>query len=146
MAEQVQEKRTRKEVSTKKDFVKAFTANVKAQTGERISQEKAWQIFKIAMASAFEVAAAKQLSLSGVGVFRVISSKRSEEVGKPALRMRFRASHVVDKALNEGVPFLDALVVRGVTEEEEGEGAEETAPETAEAPATAGAPVAEDVL
>lgn len=98
----------REEVHSKDAFVEQFQAALKEHLHIEVSKAKAWDIYKVGMNSSFQLAAKKPLSLSGIGRFSILSSKRSEKANKPALRMRFRASSRVNEVLNEGKSFLEA--------------------------------------
>lgn len=105
-------KKAREEVNSKDQFVEAFTQNLRGILDLKVSKQTAWDIFKLGMNSAFELGRAKPLSLSGIGRFSVLTSKRSQKINKPALRMRFRASSRVNEDLNGGKPFVTAPEVK----------------------------------
>ena len=105
----------RQEVHTKSDLVDTLASAIREQLGIKISKDKAWRLFKLCMNVAFSLAAVKALSLSGVGRFSVLTSQRSVQKNKPALRMRFKASQRVNNVLNAGGDFLAVEVVEPET-------------------------------
>lgn len=123
----------REEVLSKDDFVNRFNQVLLENLDVKVSKQKAWDIFKTAMNVSFELAAKKPLSLSGIGRFGILSSKRSEKANKPALRMRFKASSRVNEVLNGGTPFVEAPAPATAKDN----GAKATVPAAAPAGATA---------
>lgn len=101
------EKKQRAKVGCKTDLVEAYVPVITALTGAKISKEKAWNIFKQTMFTAFELAKEKPLSLSGLGRFYTVDSARSLKVNKPAGRMRFSASGKIHEVLAVGGSYLN---------------------------------------
>lgn len=103
-------KKPRKEVFSKSHLVDALVPVLEGILGTKISKQKAWDLFKAVLYTAFSLAAVKQLSLSGVGRFYTFDSKRSLEKNKPAARLRFKPSTRVTDILNDpSADFLASL-------------------------------------
>lgn len=128
----------REEVFSKDDLVVSLQSRLKENLGISLSKANVWELYKLGFAVSYELAATKPLSLSGIGRFSVLSSKRSEEVGKPALRMRFRTSARTSEILNGDKNFyadLHKVSEKSAAPEGTGVPAVETAAPDAPAPA-----------
>lgn len=116
-------KSVRQEVLKKSDLQLALQPVIEKILGQKVSKVKVWELFKASFAVPFEVTAkdGKNLSLSGVGLFEIISSQRSVAVGKPALRPRFRPSTRLTDILNGDKEFVEGMLSKA-GEEGDGEG------------------------
>lgn len=115
-------------VFSKDEFVTNLAENISKVTGKRVSKAKAWEIYKVAQATAFQMAVEKPVSLAGIGKYRTMISGRSGRA-----KMKFTSSSRVDEILNGDKNYLVL---------HEGHGHEETAAPVTAAPSAAPAAAA----
>ncbi len=106
----------REEVQSKDAFVSTYKDALKKHLNVETSNHKAWMFFKLAVNTCFNMARNQPVSLSGIGRFSLLESQRSVKLGKPAKRMRFKASQRVIRMLNDGTDFLSDMSIDEIAE------------------------------
>lgn len=96
--------RVREEVFSKTEFVATLQERAEKELELKMSREMLWNLFKLSMATGYQLAEEKPLSLSGVGRFYVLISKRSGR-----RKMRFRPTSQIELHLNPELAAKKAL-------------------------------------
>lgn len=125
--------KSRAEAKSKDDLIEVLQGKYSAIIGNKVSKTDAWKLFKVSIKAPIEVSRSARLSLSGVGTFEILSSKRSEAVGKEPLRPKFRPSTSIIEIVNSDKSLLDDAEVSVENSEDMVRASKEVAEDKSEA-------------